>query len=67
MYSTEAAEKIKPEKKSGSVIQTHDRCDSGAALLPTEISSQLIPVDGEDMKRIYEIHIFELRNNILSK
>ena len=29
-----------------------------------ELQSQNIPVDGEDMIWIYEIDIFELRNNI---
>ena len=71
---------MKPEKKLGlngpAGVRTHDLCDTGAALLPTELTSQRgaghlwvpnIPVDGEDMKWTYEIHIFELRNNVLSK
>ena len=62
---------MKPEKNSGlNGHQTHDLYDTGAALLPTDLSSQLgaghlwvrnAPVDGEDMKRIYDIHIFELQ------
>ena len=57
-------------------FQTHNLCDTGAALLPAELSSQLgaghllvrnIPVDVKDIRWICEIHIFELRNNILSK
>ena len=52
--------RFKPEKNSGSSgVRTHDLCDTGAALLPTELSSQLgavllrvhnIPEDGEDVK-----------------
>ena len=52
----------KKKKNSG----LNDLCDMGAALLPTELSSQLraghlwvrnIPVGGENIKWIYEIHI----------
>ena len=72
MYSTEAAEKSKPDKNSGlNEIRTHDLCDTDAAFLSTELSSQLgagqlwvrnISVDGEDMGWIYETYIFVLRN-----
>ena len=43
MDSTKAVEKIKPEKRNSSLngIRAHDHCDTGAALLPTELSSQL--------------------------
>ena len=36
-----AVEKSKPEKIRHERIRTHDLCDTGAALLPTELSSQL--------------------------
>ena len=62
------------EKNSGlNGIRNHGLYDTCAALLPTELSSQLgaghlwvrnILVAGEDTKLIYEIHIFELRNNV---
>ena len=51
-------------------IQTNDLCDTSAAFLPTELSSQpgaghwwfrYIPVDGEDVVWTYESHIFVLR------
>ena len=70
MYSTKAIKRAslkKKKKKSGlNEIGTHDLCDTGAALLPIELASQLgadhlwvryMPVDGEDMKFIY-IYIF---------
>ena len=42
MYSIWAVEKSKPEKYSGlNGIRAHDLCDTGAVLLPTELSSQL--------------------------
>ena len=42
IYATLAVAKVKPEKKSGlNGIWTHDLCDTGAALLTIELSSQL--------------------------
>ena len=55
-------------------FRTHDLCDTGAVLLPTELSSQLgaghslwvrnIPVDGEDIKWMYKISCIYLNCEI---
>ena len=80
MYSTLAVEKKQAWKKFLALTgtQTHVLvCDTGAALLPTELSSQLgaghlwvcnIPMGGEDIRWIYEIiHMFSCRISIFSK
>ena len=42
IYATKAVARIKLEKNSGlNGIRTHDPCDTGAVLLPIELSSQL--------------------------
>ena len=52
--STQAVEKKKPEKNSGlNGNRTHDLCDTGAALSPTELSSQLGA--GQLRVRIYPV------------
>ena len=67
-------EKSKAKKKSGlNRNRTHELCDTSAALLPTELSSQPeaghlsfvtfvinIPVDGEDVWWIYCLHYINL-------
>ena len=41
MNTTWAVVKIRPEKNSGLyAIWTHDLCDTGAAFLPTDLTSQ---------------------------
>ena len=52
IYATKAVARIKPEKNSGlNGIRTHDLCDTGAALLPIELSSQLGA--GHSVRSIY--------------